>query len=744
MLVRLGVQMLHLNEPLTTADLTIIGAGPAGLAAGVEALDRGIMPLVVDDGFVPGGQLIKQTHKFFGSRAQYCGFRGFHIAEQLHGKLLDAGCSVASGSTVIGLYRDDRFVVPPCSLSPPGTESEAGVMQQPAPPGFVLGAPPGTSPPCSNPYDSSGFSSLPLTLSTDYNHPTSSNTIPTPSHPFTLAIHKDNRLWKVASRAVLVATGASENPLAFPGCDLPGVYGAGAVQTLMNVHGVRPGRRVLMIGSGNIGLIVSYQLLQAGVEVVALVENSPRIGGYHVHAAKLRRCGVPVLTSHTVQRAIGSLGVEGAIVVGVDGAGRAIPGTEILLDVDVICLAVGLTPMCDLLWQAGCRIEFVRELGGHVAWHDSSMATSIPGLYVAGDVSGIEEASTAMLEGRVAAASIASYLVSACGGQETAGEEGGSGAVAEQHCAAGVRGHGAKLGVEVTKKAGDNDNPALALEWFRNGPFGAKALTGKRKLWCKGEQHVAGVPIDAPVETRTSSLDANSDAHSLQVSHYETDGVLDQKTLEQLGAGLGRGPGAQSSQGGLRKAVIECVQDIPCNPCVASCRLGAITIAGDGLNGRPELQRERCTGCGVCVGRCPGLAIFVEDWGDFGDGGKVGQISLPYEFVPVPVVGEQVDLFGRDGAFLGVGDVVRVRRMGDGVGSGAGVGVGTGCGRASGGARSDVVVASGSDKSIHASSGSSWPDDRSSVVTVRMERHLVSSVRHIRAGRERENENSGR
>ena len=81
----------------------------------------------------------------------------------------------------------------------------------------------------------------------------------------------------------------------FPGNDLPGVYGAGAVQTLMNMYGVRPGKSVLMIGSGNIGLIVSYQLMQAGVKVKALVEALPHIGGYAVHASKIRRLGIPIL-----------------------------------------------------------------------------------------------------------------------------------------------------------------------------------------------------------------------------------------------------------------------------------------------------------------------------------------------------------------------------------------------------------------------------------------------------------------
>lgn len=77
--------------------------------------------------------------------------------------------------------------------------------------------------------------------------------------------------------------------------DIAGVIGAGAAQTMMNLHGVKPGSRILMLGSGNVGLVVSYQLIQCGCEVVALVDAAPRIGGYGVHAAKVARTGVPFI-----------------------------------------------------------------------------------------------------------------------------------------------------------------------------------------------------------------------------------------------------------------------------------------------------------------------------------------------------------------------------------------------------------------------------------------------------------------
>ena len=79
-------------------------------------------------------------------------------------------------------------------------------------------------------------------------------------------------------KKLIVATGASEKTLAFPNNDLPGIYGAGAVQTLMNVYGVKPAERVLMVGAGNIGVIVAYQLLQAGIEIAGRHAGVHRAG----------------------------------------------------------------------------------------------------------------------------------------------------------------------------------------------------------------------------------------------------------------------------------------------------------------------------------------------------------------------------------------------------------------------------------------------------------------------------------
>jgi len=105
-------------------------------------------------------------------------------------------------------------------------------------------------------------------------------------------------------------------------------------------------------------------------------------------------------------------------------------------------------------------------------------------------------------------------------------------------------------------------------------------------------------------------------------------------------------------------AVIECVQRIPCDPCASSCPFKAITIEGS-INELPRINYELCTGCGVCVSLCPGLAIFIIDESKEGEEGIVG---IPYEFLPLPEAGEEVILLDRGGKEIGKGKVERVKK----------------------------------------------------------------------------------
>jgi len=313
--------------------MVCVGAGPAGLAAAVEAARNGVQVVVYDENDRPGGQLFKQIHKFFGSREHRAMERGFDIGNSFLAEARQLGVEVSLNSVVLGIYENGAL----------------NVMIR-------------------------------------------------------------DRIEHVRAERTLVATGASENMIPFPGWTLPGVIGAGAAQTMANIHGIRPGNTILMVGSGNVGIIVSYQLLQAGCQVAAVIDAAPEIGGYAVHAAKIARVGVPFFMSHTIKEAHGRERVEGATIVEVDSEWKPIAGTEKDFDVDTICIAVGLNPMTQLLRMTGCKMVHLPGLGGRVPAHDLNQETSVKGIYVAGDAAGIEEASTAIIEGRIAGLAIARSL----------------------------------------------------------------------------------------------------------------------------------------------------------------------------------------------------------------------------------------------------------------------------------------------------------------------------------------------
>jgi thioredoxin reductase len=310
-------------------ELAVVGAGPAGLCAAVEAAKRGVEVTLIDENLKAGGQLFKQIHRFFGSEEHLAGIRGITIGNMLLEDARTYGVKVLLNTVAWGLFPDRQLGV----TTPQGAE--------------ILDA-----------------------------------------------------------GRIVVATGALENSLSFPGWTLPNVMGAGAAQTMINVNRVLPGRRVLIVGSGNVGIIVAYQMLQAGAEVVAVVEALPDVKGYQVHASKIVRMGVPILCGHTITRAMGSTCVEKAEIAMVGRDFTPIPGSEIVLDVDLVCIAVGLRPLAELCFMAGMRFAYLPALGGHVPLHDEDMQTTVPGVYVAGDVSGIEEASSAMEEGRLAGIAI--------------------------------------------------------------------------------------------------------------------------------------------------------------------------------------------------------------------------------------------------------------------------------------------------------------------------------------------------
>ncbi len=490
-------------------ELIVVGAGPAGLSAAIEAAKNGVKVTVFDENAAPGGQLFKQIHKFFGSKEHKAKIRGFRIGQDLLKEAEEAGVEVVLNATVIGLYPEKEVLV-----------------------------------------------------------------------------QQGDEVVHYKGDAVLVATGAAENMVNFRGWTLPGVIGAGAAQTMMNLHHIKPGNRILMLGTGNVGLVVSFQLMQAGCEVVALADAAPRIGGYGVHAAKVARTGVPFYLSHTIKEVEGKDCVTGVTIAQVDDHFQFIPGTEKHFDVDTVCVAVGLSPMAQLLKMDG--IEMDTSTGGFVPKCDETGATSIPGIYAAGDVAGIEEASSAMIEGRMSGAAIAEFL----GYTDAASKE--------------------KREVELEK----------SLDSLRQGMFAPKNR-GK-----KIEKTEEGIPISESLLTKGFVADDE----------------------------ITRFPGFRKQA--KVHPVIECTQNIPCNPCQDACKKGCISI-GDNITSLPiSVDGSECINCGMCVASCSGQAIFLvaEDTEP-----GFGEVTIPYEFLPLPQKGDKGFGLSRSGAKICEAEITNVR-----------------------------------------------------------------------------------
>ena len=197
----------------------------------------------------------------------------------------------------------------------------------------------------------------------------------------------------VDAQHLVVATGAVPFMPAFENDDVPGVYTAAVFQKMMNQEHTLLGKRVLTVGAGNIGYLTSYQGMQAGATIRAIIEAMPREGGFPVQANRVRRLGIPIMTGYTLVRAIPNddkTGIVGAVIAKCENF-KPIPGTEQVIDkIDIINICTGLVPDNQLLTKG-------KELYGH---H----------VYGVGDAVRIGEGTSAVLRGRQAAYEIAQEI----------------------------------------------------------------------------------------------------------------------------------------------------------------------------------------------------------------------------------------------------------------------------------------------------------------------------------------------
>ncbi|MFE4702891.1 FAD-dependent oxidoreductase [Streptomyces sp. NPDC056738] len=339
--------------------LAVIGAGPAGLAATLAAAARGIHVTLIDSAAAAGGQIHRRPASGLGARRPGALHHGRRTWERLERGL--------AGHLEAGTVRHltDHHVWLAERTGATGARN-----------GFTVHALLG------------------------------------PLQEESVAVRAD---------AVLLATGGYEKVLPFPGWTLPGVVTAGGAQALLKGGLVVPGRRAVVAGSGPLLLPVATALAAAGVDVAALVESLdprrlPRAGGALAaepgkiaegasYAARLLRHRVPFVPRHTVVEAHGEGRVEAVTVAALGPDGRVRPGTGRRIACDALAVGHGMVPHTDLAEALGCHV--VEGAGVDV---DDEQRTGVPGVWAAGEVTGIGGAALSLAEGHLAGRSVAARL----------------------------------------------------------------------------------------------------------------------------------------------------------------------------------------------------------------------------------------------------------------------------------------------------------------------------------------------
>ena len=322
-------------------DIAVIGGGPGGLSAALAAAQAGVRVTVIDEYPQPGGQFYKQ---------------------------LAAGFTVRDRARLPYDYTKGDELLARVQAAPIGLLSDA----------LVWGS----------------------------------------FEPGVLNVRHRGAMGTVRFKAAVVATGAYERPAVFPGWDLPGVMTPGGAQTLVKTQRVLPGKRIVLAGSGPFLMPVATTLLEAGAHILGIYEtttprewarHAPRLWGHWSRVGEALRywrtivgAGVPVRFGYAVVRADGDGGVERVTLMKCDRNGKAVPGSEITEEADVLCASYGFVPSAQLTSMLGCEHRYDAGKGGWVPVHDESMQSSVPGIFLAGETAGIGGAHAAMAEGALA------------------------------------------------------------------------------------------------------------------------------------------------------------------------------------------------------------------------------------------------------------------------------------------------------------------------------------------------------
>ena len=243
----------------------------------------------------------------------------------------------------------------------------------------------------------------------------------------TLALARNGTSSNLLFKHLLVATGAYDRPVPFPGWTLPGVFTAGGAQKLVKSERVLPGENILLAGTGPLQLVLAEQILEAGGKIEAVLEAGSLTGNWLqglkgiwgnweflkdgiTYLRRIRNAGVPLLRSHLIIEARGDGQVEEAVIAEVDRNWSPIPDTVRSVKVDTICLGYGLVPSAELTMLAECEHQYDLKQGGYVPLRGENMETSVSGIYAVGDGAGVAGKKVAILEGFIAGLSAAHTL----------------------------------------------------------------------------------------------------------------------------------------------------------------------------------------------------------------------------------------------------------------------------------------------------------------------------------------------
>ena len=343
--------------PDMAVDLAIVGAGPAAMAAAGLASGHGLSVMVIDEQPRPGGQFLHQPPAEFSVAGWLPGRLYAHAKTVLADAIAGEDIDWRLGQTVLGLFprRDDS------------------------------------------------------------------------GHRLWLATPSSTTM--VAARTVLLANGAYDLPVVFPGWTLPGVMATGGIQTFIKSQQLLPGARFVLAGSHPLQLIVADQIVRAGGTVAAVIfaqsaaraarlaahpliamRHGAQLGAIAGIIARLTAAGVPIRFGQAVVEAEGGTALDAVHVAPLTRAGAIVPDAASTIPCDRLGLCYGFLASSELARQAGAACDWRAEQGGWIVHHDRWMRSTVPDLWVAGEITGVAGADVALEEGRLAALGILQKL----------------------------------------------------------------------------------------------------------------------------------------------------------------------------------------------------------------------------------------------------------------------------------------------------------------------------------------------